>query len=86
MSDDKKPCPERRKLTGREIFWRILPVAVSILLFFILYFIVNPRITAQEKMERHEARITALEITVQQLSKIEDRVNKIYEYLLGVKP
>jgi hypothetical protein len=86
MADGRKPCPERRKLKGREIFWRILPIGVTVLLFVILYFVVNPRITAQEKIERHEARITSLESTVQRFMKIEDRVDKIYEYLLGVKP
>ena len=77
---------DHRKLIGREIFKLVFSSVVSVGLFFVLYFFINPRITVQEKLERHDAKITALEITVQQFSKIEDRVNKIYEYLLGVKP
>lgn len=81
-----KPCTERRRLTGREILLRLLPYIINIILFILLYAYINPKASAQEKMERLESRTTALEVTMQQFSKIEDRVNKIYEYLLGVKP
>jgi hypothetical protein len=85
MGDPGKPCEERRKTTPREIFWKVFPSAVSIIMFLILYIFIIPKTTATEKLNQHEGRIMVLEKDAERLDRIESDVSAIRNYLMGAK-
>lgn len=71
----------------------LLPIFITaglnILLFIILYAFINPKISATEKLNDHETRISINETNIQatnkQLEKLNNNVEKILDILFNWK-
>ena len=86
---NKNPCDDRRKMRPRDWIKVLLGPVLTVVLFVVLYGVIGPRATAQEKLSDHETRIVVLEKGFEDIraatKETKDIVTKIYNFLVGIK-